>query len=149
MASNFSEFVSVILKLNEQFKKLWGFAKCRQPLQRNAWETLTISCNTLVASTLPLTRETAAQSRQSVIIHISSFPGLCIHLVYMAETCNSSPFSLDELVHIFHYLPPESLAKCSQVCRDWCQAAQVGSLWKRHCLQRWNFCHLGKLKPGG
>ncbi|XP_068755440.1 WD repeat-containing protein 5-like [Montipora capricornis] len=64
------------------------------------------------------------------------------------EEKGTSPFSFDELVNIFGYLPPESLAKCSQVCRDWYQVSQVGSLWKRHCLQRWNFCHLGKLKPG-
>lgn len=57
-------------------------------------------------------------------------------------------FSFDELVNIFSYLPPADLSKCSQVCRDWHEASQVGSLWKRHCLQRWNFCHLGKLKPG-
>lgn len=57
-------------------------------------------------------------------------------------------FSFDELVSIFSYLSPENLSKCSQVCRDWHEASQVGSLWKRHCLQRWNFCHLGKLKPG-
>lgn len=57
-------------------------------------------------------------------------------------------FSFDELVSIFSYLSPENLSQCSQVCRDWHEASQVGSLWKRHCLQRWNFCHLGKLKPG-
>lgn len=57
-------------------------------------------------------------------------------------------FSFDELVNIFGYLSPGELSKCSQVCRDWYEASQVGSLWKRHCLQRWNFCHLGKLKPG-
>lgn len=57
-------------------------------------------------------------------------------------------FSFDELVNIFSYLSPGELSKCSQVCKDWYEASQVGSLWKKHCLQKWNFCHLGKLKPG-
>ena len=64
------------------------------------------------------------------------------------EEVESDAFSFDDLVNIFSYLPPESLSKCSQVCRDWHEASQVGTLWKRHCLQRWNFCHLAKLKPG-
>ena len=64
------------------------------------------------------------------------------------EEVKGKLFSFDELVSIFSYLSPENLSKCSRVCRDWHEASQVGSLWKRHCLQRWNFCHLGKLKPG-
>ena len=72
----------------------------------------------------------------------------CHHPIMADEEVRESAFSFDELVNIFSYLPPESLAKCSQVCRDWHEASQVGSLWKRHCLQRWTFCHLGKLKPG-
>lgn len=64
------------------------------------------------------------------------------------EVGGGTIFSFDELVDIFGYLSPVELSKCSQVCRDWYEASQVGSLWKRHCLQRWNFCHLGKLKPG-
>ncbi|XP_078375149.1 uncharacterized protein LOC144658580 [Oculina patagonica] len=66
----------------------------------------------------------------------------------MAEEVKGNLFSFDELVSIFGYLSPENLSKCAQVCRDWHEASQVGSLWKRHCFQRWNFCHLGRLKPG-
>ena len=68
--------------------------------------------------------------------------------IMVEEEAKVNTFSFDELVSIFSYLSPQNLSKCSQVCRDWHEASQVGSLWKRHCLQRWNFCHLGKLKPG-
>ena len=68
--------------------------------------------------------------------------------IMVEEEAKMNTFSFDELVSIFSYLSPQNLSKCSQVCRDWHEASQVGSLWKRHCLQRWNFCHLGKLKPG-
>lgn len=66
----------------------------------------------------------------------------------MAAEVKENIFSFDELVSIFSYLSPKDLSKCSQVCRDWYEASQVGSLWKSHCLQRWTFCHLGGLKPG-
>lgn len=67
--------------------------------------------------------------------------------IMAGEEVKENIFSFDELVNIFSYLSPENLSKCSQVCRDWHEASRVGSLWKRHCLQRWNFCHLGKLTP--
>lgn len=80
----------------------------------------------------------------AVLRRLTFFPWL----IMANEEVGSHAFSFDDLVNIFSYLPPESLSKCSQVCRDWHEASQVGTLWKRHCLQRWNFCHLAKLKPG-
>ena len=66
------------------------------------------------------------------------------------SSCFAARLSFDELVHIFEYLPPASLAKASQVCNAWHDASTVGSLWKRHCLRRWNFCNLNsfKVSPG-
>lgn len=77
-----------------------------------------------------------------------SFRTTFANAIMVDKEVGENAFSFDELVNIFSYLPPEGLSKCSQVCRHWHEASQVGSLWKRHCLQRWNFCHLGKLKPG-
>ena len=134
--------------------------KCAQENMRFSSQRVTNSCLTVVVSCMIhygiyLSND---PSKYSGIFSAVLFPGLfpkllpCCALMgtNMAyEEKGTSPFSFDELVNIFGYLPPESLAKCSQVCRDWYQVSQVGSLWKRHCLQRWNFCHLGKLKPGG
>lgn len=88
-------------------------------------------------------REEAA-GKLWALYHLQSTPGSNLA---MADQ-EGNIFSFDELVNIFSYLSPGELSKCSQVCKDWYEASQVGSLWKKHCLQRWNFCHLGKLKPG-
>ncbi|XP_023122805.2 F-box/LRR-repeat protein 5 [Amphiprion ocellaris] len=41
------------------------------------------------------------------------------------------------MLRLFHYLGPEDLCRCSQVCSSWSELAKTGSLWKHLYPVRW------------
>uniref|UniRef100_A0A8C6U007 F-box/LRR-repeat protein 5 n=1 Tax=Neogobius melanostomus TaxID=47308 RepID=A0A8C6U007_9GOBI len=41
------------------------------------------------------------------------------------------------MLRLFHYLGPEDLCHCSQVCTSWSELAKTGSLWKHFYPVRW------------
>ncbi|XP_028300737.1 F-box/LRR-repeat protein 5-like [Gouania willdenowi] len=41
------------------------------------------------------------------------------------------------LLRLFHYLGPEDLCRCSQVCSTWSELAKTGSLWRHLYPVRW------------
>lgn len=41
------------------------------------------------------------------------------------------------MLRLFHYLGPEDLCRCSQVCSSWSELAKTGSLWRHLYPVRW------------
>ncbi|XP_047443098.1 F-box/LRR-repeat protein 5 isoform X1 [Mugil cephalus] len=41
------------------------------------------------------------------------------------------------MLRLFHYLSPEDLCRCSQVCSSWSELAKTGSLWRHLYPVRW------------
>lgn len=41
------------------------------------------------------------------------------------------------LLRLFHYLGPDDLCRCSQVCSSWSELAKTGSLWRHLYPVRW------------
>ncbi|XP_020486512.1 F-box/LRR-repeat protein 5 [Labrus bergylta] len=41
------------------------------------------------------------------------------------------------MLRLFHYLSPESLCRCSQVCSSWSELAKTGSLWRHLYPVHW------------
>lgn len=41
------------------------------------------------------------------------------------------------MLRLFHYLGPEDLCRCSQVCSSWSDLAKTGSLWRHLYPVRW------------
>lgn len=41
------------------------------------------------------------------------------------------------ILRLFHYLGPEDLCRCSQVCSSWSELAKTGSLWRHLYPVRW------------
>ncbi|KAJ8304524.1 hypothetical protein KUTeg_018107 [Tegillarca granosa] len=50
------------------------------------------------------------------------------------------------LLHIFGYLSPQEVVRCSQTCLTWYRVALDESLWKQHVYRTWNIT--GDLAPG-
>ncbi|KAM9832133.1 LOW QUALITY PROTEIN: F-box/LRR-repeat protein 5 [Neosynchiropus ocellatus] len=52
-------------------------------------------------------------------------------------SCHISLLPTEILLKVFHYLSPEDLCRCNQVCSTWSQLVKTGSLWRHLYPVRW------------
>ncbi|XP_071342920.1 F-box/LRR-repeat protein 5 isoform X2 [Trachinotus anak] len=53
------------------------------------------------------------------------------------SSAHISQLPTEIMLRLFHYLGPEDLCRCSQVCSSWSEVAKTGSLWRHLYPVRW------------
>lgn len=54
-----------------------------------------------------------------------------------SSSAHISQLPTEIMLRLFHYLSPEDLCRCSQVCSSWSELAKTGSLWRHLFPVRW------------
>ncbi|XP_056893560.1 F-box/LRR-repeat protein 5 isoform X3 [Takifugu flavidus] len=54
-----------------------------------------------------------------------------------SSSAHISQLPTEIMLRLFHYLSPEDLCRCSQVCSSWSELAKTGSLWRHLYPVRW------------